>query len=409
MYTPVVHEVWMGIDTNTDPRCPIGYKLRGSQKQFFENVVIFHSDMNWDHLSSDLYEAGYRNDKNTLGGQPPNECGFCPNTTPHHHEPPRVQWLLQHYDEYLKPIKDAGMRLLICPLPAGQGYSYGHIGAWPGSNAPTGTGGGWSAVMGDEGAVKWTEALVDWCLKWGFDGIALDDEYGDAGTKVPNRNTGYANYNATAYANIVRWLKYFKVISAAKGYKDPITGKAGMWVSAFNYRFTFPDSVTISATQAGYHSAITSGTFNTNTVVDIAYPSQYGPTYTSRPGGLAASQWCHISVAFDAFSAVTTSPSAVKAMATTMLQTGYGCVMYFALRERSFYEGRDYFLNGNGSQPEYWLTQMSKVLYKDGVYYDGPDYMKFPTSIVPYEDVKFTGALYKETDPGKTVPMRTWP
>ena len=407
-YTPVVHEVWMGIDTNTDPRCPIGYKLRNSQKQFFENVVIFHSDLQWDHISGDVYKQSLSNDAGLRGGQQPNECGFCPQTRPHHHEPPRLQWLLANYDEYLQPIKDAGMRLLICPLPAGQGYSYGHIGAWPGSSAPTGTGGGWNEVMGERGAVQFAEALVDWCLKYGFDGIALDDEYADA-ADIPHRNTGYSNYNNTAYANIVRFLKYFKAISAAKNYRDPITGKAGMWVSAFNYRFSLPNNVTISQTQAGYHDAITAGTFNTNDIVDIAYPSQYGPTYTSRPFGLRASQWCHITVAFDAFSAVTTPPGSVKAMATTMLTSGYGCVMYFALRERSFYNGRDYFMNGIGSQPEYWLTEMSKVLYRDGVDYDGPDFPKFPQSYAKVDDVRFTGALYAPGEPGKTTPKYTWP
>jgi hypothetical protein len=320
-----------------------------------------------------------------------------------------VQWLLQHFDEYLQPIKDAGMRLLICPLPAGQGYSYGHIGAWPGINAPTGTGGGWDTVMGEEGAVRFTEALVDWCLKWGFDGIVLDDEYGDAGRDVPHRNTGYGAYGTAAYANIARWLKYYKDISAAKGYNDPITGKPGMWISVFNYRFSLLNNVTISAAQAGYHPAITAGTYSTNDIVDIAYPSQYGPTYTSLPFGLRANQWGHV-FAFDGYSVVTTKPGDVKAMATTMLQSGYGCAMYFALRERSFYAGRDYFMGGTGSQPEYWLTEMSRVLYRDDVYYDGQDFPKFPVSYgTNFEDVKYTGALYRDVEPGKTTPMKTWP
>jgi len=156
-------------------------------------------------------------------------------------------------------------------------------------------------------------------------------------------------------------------------------------------------------------NAITAATYNTNDIVDIAYPSQYGPTFTIRPGGLRASQWCHITVAFDAFSLVTTPLGSVRSMATTMLSSGYGCTMYFALRERSFYAGRDYFVNGQGSQPEVWLSEMSKVLYRDTVKYTGQDFPKFPASYAKFEDVKYTGALYRDVEPGKTTPMYNYP
>jgi hypothetical protein len=69
----------MGIDTNTDPRCPIGYKLATSGKQFFDNVIIFHAGLA----------------AKNCGSLPvPADNNYCPKTGLHLHWSDEIQWLI---------------------------------------------------------------------------------------------------------------------------------------------------------------------------------------------------------------------------------------------------------------------------------------------------------------------------
>jgi hypothetical protein len=358
----VIHEVWMGIDTQADPRNAIGYRLATSKKQFFDNVVIFHSGISWDHLDPDR------------GGNRPAEAqtAWCPQTGIHHHLDSKTQYLLDNYDRYLKPIKDAGMRLLICPLPGGQGVTYGTIGCWPGGDDV------WQQEMqypypaDDAFAREWARSLADFCAQYNFDGIALDEEYGDvsSGKGYGLREKCKTQNAAIGGQNIFRWLRYFK------DYTTDASHPNGKWVSAYwheRYVQNLPETLSVDDPRT---ADVDNRSFSINDVVDAAFPSSYGSTMT-RANGLTKEKIGYTSIAFDAFSNVSISPDAIKGTINTMMRGRFGVIMYFALRERRNYSSIPFF-GAIGTMPEDYLTRIAEVLYRDQVIYEGQDYWKFP-------------------------------
>ena len=386
----IVHEVWVGIDTNADPRNVLGYKLVNSDKQFFDNVVIFHAGLTWDH-----WDSAYPD------GQPPiNRRHWCPKTGIHLHLHDRTQWILADWNKFIKPLKDAGLRVLICPLPS-SGISYHTIGDWPGGNNiwnnradSGGVWGNWQDICGVPGAKKWAKELADFCAEYNFDGIALDDEYGESPKGTGGLRSEIYSANATASGqNIFRWLRYFKDITTDEQYP---TGK---WVSVYYHRNgqNIPGSLAVASVDKNGND-IPSQTYSVNTVVDALFPAQYGVSTTSMtPSALETSRRGYVSNAFDGSgSSISVSPDTIGATTYTLMNGGYGIMMYFALRERQHYKTMKFF-GPMGSMPESWLSLISNVLYRDGVWYEGPDHPKFPMQRGVNIWTNNTGALYKNS------------
>ena len=241
----LIHEVWIGLDTNADPRNVLGYRLANSGKLFFDRVVLFHSVLAWDHLDHG----------SPIPTDPPAERRhWCIRTDIHLCLHDRIQWLLADHEKFIQPLLNAGLEVLISPLPGGQGICYAVIGDWPGGQASTpatrysdelaaGRAGNatwltapasgsqfgpWEYIGAAQGfdvhgnpfnhARRFALDLVLFMEEFGITGLALDDEYCNAsGVGFGLRHSAHqAGNSVRGRENIFRWLRYFKDLSTVR-------------------------------------------------------------------------------------------------------------------------------------------------------------------------------------------------
>ena len=100
-----------------------------SGKYFFDHVVLFAANINWDAERNRVYV--YNN--------------------------PNVQFLLDNNEEYLQPLRKAGMKVIISIL---------------GNHDQAGV-----AQLSDMGAREFARELAAYCDAYNLDGVAFDDEY----------------------------------------------------------------------------------------------------------------------------------------------------------------------------------------------------------------------------------------
>lgn len=100
-----------------------------SGKYFFDHVVLFAANINWDAERNRVYV--YNN--------------------------PNVQFLLDNNEEYLQPLRRAGMKVIISIL---------------GNHDEAGV-----AQLSDMGCREFARELAAYCDAYNLDGVAFDDEY----------------------------------------------------------------------------------------------------------------------------------------------------------------------------------------------------------------------------------------
>jgi hypothetical protein len=262
-------------------------------------------------------------------------------------------------------------------------------------------------------ARKFAKEVADACKEYGFDGIALDDEYGSLGDGAPADGSGrgeflvYPEYSGSQYdfppggasaawkeggKNVFRFCRYFKEYTADADHPN------GLWVSNYEYHYlaSLPSKLEVDSDNGSGAGNGVLQEYNVRDVVDASYVAQYGSQVLTSQIGMPRSQYGFLSIAFDAFASVTTPPNMIKSAMQTQLKNNYGVIMYFALRERSNYSSSTYF-GSRGDQPETYLSRIAEVLYGDTVVYkDQPDYPKFP--VLRNGSTAGTGALYGHTD-----------
>jgi hypothetical protein len=381
----VVHEVWMGVDTNNDPRNAIGYKLQTSGKQYFDNAVIFHFNMYDKDCPSN-----------------PEMYNHCPNSGLHLHYLDEIQWLLENYDEYIKPLKDAGMRVLMGLLPSGDGLCFGSLGSWPMEPVYS-----WSAHNGGEPypydeavAQRFAKEVADACELYGFDGIAMDDEYGNKGDAGGGRQAVYPSYSGQAgypwtasYSetdawkaggeNVFRFLRYFK------DYTTDASHPNGKWVSNYEYHYlaNLPTELDVHDPATGPVGSQTLRHWTIDQVVDASFPASYGAQVLNSSIGVSNDHYGFLSLKM--YEPPSPAVTTVGSIFNKQLTNGFGIIMYFSLVNRAEY-GRGNFFGGNGSMPEKYFSKIAQTFYQDDVIYDGVDYPKFG----PNGDTNGTHEMY---------------
>ncbi|GHV25335.1 hypothetical protein AGMMS4952_02820 [Spirochaetia bacterium] len=371
----IIHEVWMGIDTNTDPRNPIGYKLKTSGKQYFDNVVIFHADLKWQDCNS-TNEAGHN---------------WCPKTGIHLHFPDETQWLLNEPEKYLQPLKDAGFKVLIGLLPGGNGLCFGTLGSWPMESVyPWETNEGGTYPADEQKAMDFAKEVADFCAGIGsgpnggqgfvFDGIAMDDEYGSQGEGAPADGSGQGKFNVypetSAYPglnasaawsqggeNVFRFCRYFKDLTTDAAHPN------GKWVSNYEYHYlaSLPASLMVK-----HPTTKAERTFPVDEVIDLTYPASYGAYVANSGIGASRSHYGPLSLKY--YESPGIAAAQVKGNVENILKGGYGAMMYFALLDRNRYSSATYFGQKAGTQAYEWFTRIAQVLYKDDVIYEPPSF-----------------------------------
>lgn len=105
--------------------------LTESGNYFFDHIVLFAANINWDAEKKRVYLANNEN----------------------------VQFLLDNNDKYLQPLRKAGMKVIISIL---------------GNHDEAGV-----AQLSDMGAKEFARELAAYCRAYNLDGVAFDDEYSD--------------------------------------------------------------------------------------------------------------------------------------------------------------------------------------------------------------------------------------
>lgn len=105
--------------------------LTESGNYFFDHIVLFAANINWDPVKQRVYLANNEN----------------------------VQFLLDNNDKYLQPLRKAGMKVIISIL---------------GNHDISGV-----AQLSDMGAREFARELAAYCRGYNLDGVAFDDEYSD--------------------------------------------------------------------------------------------------------------------------------------------------------------------------------------------------------------------------------------
>lgn len=113
---------------DTNPLNALEFKTE-SGKYFFDHVVLFAANINWDEENKRVCVSNNSN----------------------------VQFLLDHNNEYLQPLRRAGMKVIISIL--GNGDESG------------------VSQLSDMGAKEFARELAAYCRAYNIDGVAFDDEY----------------------------------------------------------------------------------------------------------------------------------------------------------------------------------------------------------------------------------------
>jgi hypothetical protein len=172
---PLKNSLYIEVN-NDDPRIALGYVLEQSGEQFFDNVIIFASNFRLRNCATE----GSNNHRCTKNG-------------PHLHHNGNVQHLLTNRDKYIKPLQDAGIKVLLGTLGDHDHFIYHSLGPWPfESSYPWTTAGNpgvkfhsnwWTGPaseypLGNEAVI--TAFINDLCgeiEKYGLDGFDMDDEW----------------------------------------------------------------------------------------------------------------------------------------------------------------------------------------------------------------------------------------
>lgn len=103
-----------------------------SGKYFFDHIVLFAANINWDPEKKRVYVANNEN----------------------------VQFLLDNNEQFLQPLRKAGMKVIISIL---------------GNHDESGV-----AQLSDMGAREFAREIAAYCRAYNLDGVAFDDEYSDS-------------------------------------------------------------------------------------------------------------------------------------------------------------------------------------------------------------------------------------
>ena len=106
--------------------------LTESGKYYFDHIVLFAANINWDPEKKRVYLSNNEN----------------------------VQFLLDNNDKYLQPLRKVGMKVIISIL---------------GNHDEAGV-----AQLSDMGAKEFARELAAYCRAYNLDGVAFDDEYSNS-------------------------------------------------------------------------------------------------------------------------------------------------------------------------------------------------------------------------------------
>lgn len=114
---------------DTNPLNALEFVLKDSGKLFFDEIVLFSANINYDQEKGRVYVLNN----------------------------PNVQFLLDNNEQYLQPLRKRGMKVILCIL-----------GNWDQAGV---------AQLSTVGAKMFAQELAAYCRAYNLDGVGFDDEY----------------------------------------------------------------------------------------------------------------------------------------------------------------------------------------------------------------------------------------
>jgi len=357
---------------DNDPRVALGYVLEETGEQFFDYVVIFAANMRSRNCADETGSA--RNHHCSMHG-------------PHMHLNGNVRHILENADKYIRPLQQAGIKVLLGTLPDHDFFSYHTLGSWPFEHEYP-----WYATgrpnpgldrqrtwfHGPENEYPFGPAMRDQVIDqlvelinmYGLDGFDIDDEW--SGTSSTHGLTVYVDrYQNVPQHNRIVSQNYAQFIANARKRLGPEkTISMYQWhgttrIAAGNDAgATFVNSSGVEvpvlphlwegyADMAGFASYGGMGSTSNLEVPNANYgPAAIGFHNAARP---------NINDTFNRYSnaALNGNP--------------YSHVVWYALNSIAAAEAHSQF-GGQGRTQAQWISEMSMRLFGQNVIYVGPDY-----------------------------------
>jgi hypothetical protein len=341
-----------------DPRNAIGYVLEESGTQFFDTYVV-------------LYGGSIR--QNDCLNNPKNRN--CRKTGLHLCFDDRA-WdnLWSRPNVTVKPVTDAGIKVLMNLIPGG-GACVGAMYQWPMEAVWP-----WKQNTGtdypyDEAAVEELQRqIIQACRDYGLDGVAYDEEYGNlSGVGEFGYGGMYPEYsNQDSYD----WTGSTKYASWALGGRN-------IFRFAYELQKKWPEIVQ-EVYEIRYGAYIpTSMALDGNTVkatdlFNLSYFTTYG-SFRDNSGFMPRDRYCPCPV--DLCSGI--QPTALPRCTEDGIEDtvykhkrgNYGAFMFYGLSSHAGMNANfpNYYGTGK-SDPEYYLSKISTVLFGEKTVYKGLDY-----------------------------------
>jgi len=187
---------------DSDPRNALSYIMEDTGQPFYDTVVLFNAK----------FRARNCDGEPPLANHPDHSCT---KSGAHIHYTNAMQYVLDNWETQVKPLQDAGMKVLMGTLPDWDFYTYHSFGAWPFESVyswstagnPGATRHNWYTgagyPFGPDTRAAFIKELCDEIEKYGFDGYDIDDEwYGESSTRGLSVNPG--TYNAYSNTTVRR-------------------------------------------------------------------------------------------------------------------------------------------------------------------------------------------------------------
>lgn len=233
---------------DTNPLNALEFKLKDSGKLFFDYVVLFAANINYSAEEGRVYVS----------------CN------------PNVQYLLDHNEEMLQPLRKRGIKVLMGLL---------------GNHDASGL-----AQLSELGAQQFAKELAAMCKAYNLDGVNFDDEYSDS----PDLSNPLFDRKSTEAAmRLAYWTKQ---------------AMPEKLVTLFDYGYMYGDHSFYGSVPGDY--------------VDIVVPNYGG---AAEPvSGMTRKNCAGMAVELRRW------PSASVSEAKSLIEDGYGYCMLFALEPREY-------------------------------------------------------------------------
>jgi hypothetical protein len=357
----IIHEIWG--EPEVDPRNCIGYELETSGTKFFDRYIVLY---------------GGRIINNDCVGNP--KAANCQRQGLHLHFDDNVyneMWM--KHDTIIKPIRDAGIAVLMGLVPKDGGACIGVTYEWPMEPVwPWAENNNGQRYPYNEAAVEILQQQIIQALnEFGLDGVGYDEEYGNSAAHSGQLGLGsvYPTYSGqgryswtSAYTESDAWKKgganiFRFAYNLAKK-------KPGILQDVYEIRYGayIPQKLNIDGKDV-----------KMTDVFGISYEPTYGGWQAKSSIGMPNARYGPVSI--DVCSGI--QPTALPPYGRNgivnrmedLLAGKYGVNMFYCLRSSDEMEQRlNKYYGTAGADITAYLSQISETLFKERTVYNGQSY-----------------------------------